>query len=260
MANEYWTDRIAKAQTEISNKNIKQIEKQLKKYYNTAMKRVINEFEGVYTKILKQAADGKEITPALLYQLDSYWIMQGQLKEELQKLGDKQVELLTKNFVKQFEDIYNSIALPGGAVFNTISRENVLQMINSVWVADGKTFSKRIWHNTEKLAETLNEELINIVATGNRTTVLKQKLQEEFGVSYRAADSLVRTEIAHIQIQAAQKRYQEYGIKEVEVLVDEDERTCPICAKLEGKRYPINATMPVPAHPSCRCTVIPVVE
>ena len=66
--------------------------------------------------------------------------------------------------------------------------------------------------------------------------------------------------MAHIQTTAAQKRYEDYGIKEVEVLVDEDERTCPICSKLEGKRVPIHGVMPIPAHPNCRCCIIPVVE
>jgi SPP1 gp7 family putative phage head morphogenesis protein len=66
--------------------------------------------------------------------------------------------------------------------------------------------------------------------------------------------------MAHIQTQAAQHRYSEYGIKEVEVWADEDERRCEVCGELHEKRYPVNGVMPVPAHPNCRCTVIPVVE
>mgnify|MGYP003295850755 CR=1 FL=1 len=43
-------------------------------------------------------------------------------------------------------------------------------------------------------------------------------------------------------------------------MVDADERTCDVCGKLEGKRFPINGKMPVPAHPRCRCCIIPVVD
>lgn len=82
----------------------------------------------------------------------------------------------------------------------------------------------------------------------------------DFDVSYRRADTVVKTEMAHIQTQAAQQRYKDYGITEVEVLVDADERTCDVCGKLEGERYPINGKMPVPAHPRCRCCIIPVVD
>lgn len=224
------------------------------------MTKTLNNFEKVYLKIFEDISKGKEATPADLYKLDTYWQLQYQLKDELQKLGDKQASLLSKKFVKQFQDIYDYLAMPGSNMFNEIDRGAIEQMINSIWVADGKSWSQRIWTNTERLAEVLNEHLIHSVAIGQKPGELKKLLQEEFGVSYRAADSLVRTEMAHIQTQAAQKRYQDYGIKEVEVLVDEDERTCPICAKLEGKRYPVNATMPLPAHPRCRCTMIPVVE
>jgi hypothetical protein len=46
----------------------------------------------------------------------------------------------------------------------------------------------------------------------------------------------------------------------MEVWVDEDERTCPICAKHEGERVNVNENMPVPFHPNCRCCMVPVIE
>ncbi len=67
-------------------------------------------------------------------------------------------------------------------------------------------------------------------------------------------------EIAHIQTQEAKQRYTDYGITEVEVLADADERRCEVCGKLHGKRFKLTETMPVPAHPRCRCCVIPVVD
>jgi hypothetical protein len=77
-------------------------------------------------------------------------------------------------------------------------------MINRVWVADGKSWSERVWDNTEKLQQTLNDNLVHCLVAGKKTTDLKNLLQEQFNVSYNRADSLVRTEIAHIQTQAAQ--------------------------------------------------------
>lgn len=260
MSNEYWAERVAKSQNAISAKSAKQIEKQMKKYYGTAMKKVISDFESVYNKVLQQAADGKEITPALLYKLDAYWQMQAQMKKELQKLGDKQISLLSKQFELNFFEVYYSIAIPGMEAFNTIDSEMVTQMINHIWVADGKSFSQRIWENNEMLAATLNEELVNCVVAGKKTTDLKNMLQERFNVGYGRADALVRTELAHIQTQAAQQRYKDYGIQEMEIWADEDERRCEVCGKLHEKRYPIGAVPPIPAHPNCRCCIVPVVE
>lgn len=256
----YWADRMAETQATLTTKNIKQTEKQLTKYYSRTMKRVIRDFESTYNKVLLSIAAEQQPTPADLYKLNSYWEMQAQLKQELQKLGDMQTALLSESFEREFFDIYNALAIPSGEGFSTISRDSVNQMINQIWCADGKSWSQRVWENTEKLVQTLNDELIHCVTTGKKTTELKTLLQNRFGVSYSQADSLVRTELAHIQTQAAQQRYKDYGIQEVQVWADKDERRCDVCGKLHKQKYLITAQMPIPAHPRCRCTIIPVVE
>lgn len=254
---EYWIERSAKAQAALTNKSIKETEKQLKKYYGRAMKRVISDFEATYNKLL---ATVEEPTPADLYKLDKYWQMQGQLRQQLQRLGDRQISLLSKQFELNFFEVYYSIAIPDMEAFNTIDSEMVTQMINHIWVADGKSFSQRIWENNEMLAATLNDELISCITTGKKTTELKKVLQERFNVSYSRADTLARTELAHIQTEAAKERYKDYGIDKVQIWADEDERRCPDCGKLHKKIYPAGANVPIPRHPNCRCCIVPVVE
>lgn len=256
----YWQERMANAQNAISTKTTKQIEKQLRKYYAAAAKRTIEDFESTYNKLLAQKKEGKDIIQADLYRLDKYWEVQGQLRQRLQKLGEKKISLLTKYFELNFFDIYHSIAIPGLKAFNTIDDKLVNQLINSVWVADGRTFSQRVWNNIDRLVETLNEQLVYTVVTGKKTTELKNLLQERFNISYRRADTLVRTELAHIQTEAAKKRYEDYGIQYIEVLVDADDRTCDECKALIGKKFPIHAAPPLPIHPNDRCTIIPVID
>lgn len=260
MSNEYWTERTAKAQDTLNKKSVKQIEKQLIKYYQSSMEKILGQFELTYNKVFSRIEEGKTPTPADLYKLDSYWKLQGQMRAELERLGNRQAVLLSREFEKHFLEIYNALALPSQTAYSTLSTETVRQMINHIWAADGKSWSSRIWGNTERLMEELNSELINCVAAGKKTTELKNILQERFNVSYSRADALVRTEIAHIQTQAAKKRYQDYGIGEVEIWADEDERRCDVCGKLHQKRYPIGAAVPIPAHPRCRCCIVPVVE
>lgn len=260
MSNEYWQERIAKSQEAITNKKTKDIEKQMIKYYRQTAKNCIKEFEATYDKLMATVEAGRSITPADLYKLDKYWIMQGNMRKELEKLGDYQIALLSDEFMSEFYDIYHSFALDGTEVFNTYDANAAKQMINSIWVADGKSWSARVWENTERLADTLNEGLIDIAVSGKTTRDLKDTLQYRFDVSYSAADSIVRTELAHIQTQAARQRYEDMGVKEVEILADEDERRCDICGKLHGKRYPVGANIPVPAHPRCRCCILPVID
>ena len=256
----YWKDRVAKAQDAISEKNQKQIETQLRKYYKASAQKVINDFEATLDKLQATMEAGREPTPADLYKLDKYWQAQAQMRKELNKLGEKQIAALTKAFETNFFEVYYSIALDSSATFGTIDTAAVHQLINQIWVADGKSWSQRIWENTDLLANTLNEELIHIVAAGKKSTDLKNLLQERFNVSYSRADALARTELAHIQTEAATKRYKDYGVKQVEIWADEDERRCEVCGKLHQKKYPINAAVPIPAHPRCRCCIVPVIE
>lgn len=258
--NDYWKERQAKAQEEVTKRGIEQTEKQLKRYYQRTMKNTIEDFQKVYNKVLLSVEKGATPTPADLYKLDTYWSMQAQLREELTKLGDKQAEVLSRDFIRQYQRVYKTLALHDGNAFNEISRETAEQMIKQVWAADGQSWSSRIWQNVSKLQEELNDNLIDCVLTGKPTEALKKKLVERFNVSYSRADSLVKTEYNHIQTQAAQQRYKDTGVQMVEVWADYDERRCDVCGKLHKKKYPVNAPMPIPAHPRCRCTIIPVID
>lgn len=256
----YWQERMARSQDIITQKTAAQLKKQLTRYYKDAAKKVIEDFEATHDKILAAMSDGREVTPADLYKLDKYWQAQNAMRAELRKLGEREVAALTKAFEQNFFEIYYSIAIEGAKAFTTIDTQAVNQIINSIWCSDGRSWSERVWANTEQLAEELNEQLIHCVAAGKKTTELKNLLQERFGVSYSNADMLARTELAHIQTQAANERYKSYGIQMVEVWADEDERRCEVCGKLHQKKYPIGAAIPIPAHPRCRCCIVPVVE
>lgn len=258
MSNNYWAERQVRTQRAITNKTEKEINKQLTKYYKTAMVNVVGEFESTYNKLMATIAEGKEPTPADLYKLDKFWQMQSQLKKEAQKLGDKEIALLSKEFEKEWINVYESISLPSGATFNTISTSGARVMINDVWLADGKTFSERVWKNVNHLVETLNDNMINCVLTGKKTTQLRDLLMHRFKVSRSQANALVRTELAHIETEAARQRYEDYGLSQYEFLADTDERTCKhhsaSCASLDGKRFyfsemqaGVNA---VPMHPN----------
>lgn len=258
--NDYWKERQAAAQEKLTRKSIKETEEQLQKYYFNCMEDVIGQFEKTYNIYLLNVERGLENSPATLYKLDSYWQAQVKLQEELRKLGDKQAVLFGKRFTRQYLQVYRSVALPSGAGFNDITAETAYQMIMQIWCADGSSWNSRIWKNTNMLQQALNEGLIECVVNGKSSEYLKQRLMGEFGVSFNRADNIVRTELAHIQTQAARDRYAAAGVKEVQVWADKDERQCKVCGKLHKQKFPVGGKMPIPAHPRCRCTIIPVIE
>lgn len=260
----YWDKRMAQNQLKITDSNIDLTEAHIKKYYLKCLNSVISDFEATYDKLLANVAAEKQPTPADLYKLDRYWKLQAQLSTKLTTLGEQQAKELSNSFEKQWKDIYNSISIPSETAYNTMSEESARQMINQVWCADGKTWSQRVWNNTDRLREELNDELIKTVIVGKDTRYLKQKLTERFSVSNYRANTLVRTEMAHIQTQAAAQRYKDYGIEYYEFLADADERTCSQCGALDGKKFKLSE-MKVgvncpPMHPNDRCCIVPALD
>lgn len=264
----YWAERQLAATEKIRKASQKATEKQLVKYYRQAMRQVIEDFEATYDKLLATIAADKEPTPADLYALDRYWQLQAQLREVAQELGDKQIILLSKQFEKQWLLTYQGISLPSAAAFSTMSVGAAKAAINTVWCADGKTFSDRVWINVDRLVETLNEELVNCVVTGKDTRQLKSMLKERFRVSNGRANALVNTEMANIQTQAAVQRYKDYGLTHYQYFADTDDKTCEenghskACEELDGKIFKLEemvvGTNAPPMHPNCRCTILPI--
>lgn len=153
--------------------------------------------------------------------------------------------------------------MTGGLVSHaTPDLRGMLQTMDTVWA--GGNYSARIWKNTERLAETLSSEIEAAFLSGKSVRRMADTIMERFGVGYRAAECLERTETSYVQNRTAARSYEDAGCTEYEVLTAQDRRTCQYCAKQNGKRY-LLATMQAgenapPFHPNCRCTVLPVVE
>ena len=271
---DYWKNRLFEAQKKWTDKDIDVINKILRHYYKIARENIVEDFEAVYDKVLAQAEEGKPITPADLYKLDKYYKMQAQLQDTLQKLGDRTCEVLAKKFGQEYKHIYSELAIDkeGKAIkastsdkkFSTIDEQGAKHIASQVWAADGKSWSERVWKNIGDLQRTLNEGLVDCVITGKKTTELKKKLMERFDVSYSRAETLVRTEMAHVETQAALDRYKSSGVEKVRIVVDPDEKTCKECSKWDDKTINIfeaqtGKNIP-PFHPNCRCAIAPVVK
>lgn len=259
---DYWRRRMLDAQKQVTDKGIDALNKQLRQYYKKVMQRTIDDFEAIYDKVLANAEEGKQITPADLYNLDKYYKIQAQLRDRLQQLGDKSCNAMSDAFQEEYKQIYTSL-IDGhisDTAWSTIDEQAAKQVAEQIWCSDGKSWSQRVWGNVDELQQTLNDSLIDCAIRGKKTTDLKKELMERFGVNYRRAETLVRTEMAHIETQSARDRYKKYGINKVQILADTDSRTCPICANLDGKTYDINDKMPIPVHPNCRCCIVPVID
>ena len=140
--------------------------------------------------------------------------------------------------------------------------QGLLRAMDTAW--SGRNYSARIWRNTDQLAQMLEDEIEAAFLSGKSVRRMANVIMDRFGVGYRAAECLMRTETSYVQNQTAAKSYEDAGCTEYEILTASDRRTCSRCAAQNDKRYPFTAMQPgenaPPFHPNCRCTVLPVVE
>ena len=271
---DYWEKRMLDAQKKWTDKDIDAINKQLLHYFRVASSSIIKEFEAVYDKVLANAEEGKPITPADLYKLDRYYQMNAQINKVLQTLGNRTAVLLEDKFEQEYKNICSALtvdkegkvvkAAVSDKAFSTINEQIAKQVANQIWCADGKSWNQRIWKNLDYLRQTLEEGLIECAVTGKKTSELKKRLMERFNVTYNQAENIVRTEMAHVETQAALDKYKASGTQKVRIIVDPDERTCDICAKKDDEIVDISIANPgrncPPFHPRCRCAIAAVVE
>jgi SPP1 gp7 family putative phage head morphogenesis protein len=76
-------------------------------------------------------------------------------------------------------------------------------------------------------------------------------------VSDVRAEMIARTELSWAYNRSAKRVYQEAGFENVEWSAVIDHRACPICQDRHGKIYPIDEHPDIPAHPRCRCSLLP---
>ena len=139
--------------------------------------------------------------------------------------------------------------------------QGLLRAMDTAW--SGRNYSARIWRNTDQLAQMLEDEIEAAFLSGKSVRRMANVIMDRFGVGYRAAECLMRTETSYVQNQTAAKSYEDAGCTDYEILTASDRRTCSRCAAQNGKRYPFTAMQPgenaPPFHPNCRCTILPVV-
>lgn len=102
--------------------------------------------------------------------------------------------------------------------------------------------------------------LIEGVNAGEGMRVIAKRVSEATGMERNRAVLIARTETMRAHNQVNEDQFKKYGVASVEWLAALDERMCDICGAHHGKKYPISDHPEIPAHPNCRCILLPVIE
>ena len=117
-------------------------------------------------------------------------------------------------------------------------------------------FSQRIWQNTDKLAEYLNNDIANGFARGDSYERLIKNVRSRFiNVAKNDAYRLVYTEGTYVMNESSAAVFAE-DFEDYEFQVA-DNNACPVCKALNGKKFKFSQRVPgrnfPPMHPWCRC-------
>lgn len=162
-----------------------------------------------------------------------------------------------------YQSIYNVQKRTGlGFSFSHISQKQVDQVLRMSW--SGKHYSKRIWKNTENLAQTLKEEMLVSLLTGRTDRETAQIIENKFGIGAIQARRLVRTESCFVAGELTARAYEECGVEKYRYLATLDLRTSEICRSLDGKVFLLSERQAgknyPPMHPWCRSTTISIID
>ena len=144
-----------------------------------------------------------------------------------------------------------------------VSRDKIKTVLDKPW--SGANFSQRLWSNTDKLAQTVKQEIVNGMIQGINLKTMTKRVSERFETAKKNdVERLLRTEVNYVLNQATLDGYKEAGIEKYEFSATLDSRTSQICSELHGevfeiKKIAVGLNYP-PMHPRCRSTTIPIID
>lgn len=266
-SSEYWAERLSRQNQRLGDKTIQDMEARLRQYYRAASADITREAEALYHKVLADAENG-EVRPNDLYRLDRMYHLQSKIHKRLQELGALEIELMDSKLRKVAEMVdKNTVSgLPDAAKnspWAVLPREQAEAIVTRIWCADGENWSDRIWANKSALQHRLEKGLVDCIIRGVKNDVLAKTLMDAFGVGYREASRIARTETAHVQAEAEAAALEREGYEKYQFVNATDGRTCGECGKLNGKTFLMaerraGVNFP-PIHPNCRGRIVAVV-
>ena len=124
----------------------------------------------------------------------------------------------------------------------------VLAMLGSYNLVTGYLYDKE----ADRKRLRLNEQILTAREYSNR---------ELYQESLRRTANLWWTQTTQYAISAVDeatiKGFRDMGVKEVQWIAADDEKTCPTCGGRDNKIYKLNKIPPKP-HYGCRCYVVPI--
>lgn len=174
-------------------------------------------------------------------------------------------DLLSPDEVNQWqsglEDFLQEADDLGQELIKTLNEDaktrNITQGVREQIVAAAASASKWLDYESEKTRKAVVGLVTQGVANGWGPKRLGQELIRQLPQLYGEVEKIVRTEMSTAYLEAQRRMTQRLSYNYVRWVATEDERTCPNCASRSGLIFRLEEVV-MPAHPLCRCSMVPV--
>ena len=284
----YWTDRQEQLK-QSAEKSEAALKKRLEKFYDAEFKRLDKEIAAYYQtygydnvieyRRLLQSLSGEDRTLLMermdnfaekypqyanlmpvresIYRLDRLQGLQYSVfmtEAEIAGYTNEQMETYLRRLSQQGLN-YGMETLGFGKNFYSINDDIVRKFVDVPW-CNGENFSTRIWNDTNRLAQYLNQDIAQGFARGDSYDKLVRNLRQRFrNVNRKNAYRLVFTEGTYVMAESSMQPFiQDFDKYHTSPVLDG--KTCSICRGMRRETFLMSERQPgvnfPPLHPNCR--------
>lgn len=215
-------------------------------------------------EIARQAILARLNAPAYAARISRLEALKDLIHAQAYKVGSAAHYRLTDRLIDTYEQsYYRSIydqqrRTETGFDFTKLTDRDVQAAIATNWA--GSNYSKRVWKNTKKLAESLEEVITQGLMTGQSIRDMELALEARVVSERYKINRIICTEVNHCCNQGTLMSYKAAGTLRYIYLATLDMRTSSICRSLDKEVFfvskaKVGVNFP-PMHPNCRSTTM----
>lgn len=208
--------------------------------------------------------------------IDRLEAAQMSIRVNMAQVADVETRAITEGLTLTAQEAYSRTMFDAqkgsGVLFqsNGLSVSRAQQITKDNWT--GMNYSKRVWRNTEHVAEMMSQAMEEMAMAGQvsvRSQIdlwkqLTHKLHESEQAGEYAMQRLIRTEWSHVNNQAEKTALQECGMEKYRFDAVLDKKTSEKCRDLDGKVFLLKDAQEgknyPPMHPNCRSLAVAVID
>lgn len=238
-------------------------QKEVKKYVENAVARVVHRLENplLVHKSLPELA-------RLIHNLEDPLLVHKTVPDSPRPtmISDEITAAVEEEYIsptKKLTRVKIPEAFNKGGAFGDIALGGTIQQRKEHWEKINLLIEKADGSFTG-CGDDLSKRMRDIIASGilNEKTLsdISRDLYAVSDIGITRSEVIVKTEIMIAVNSGVVERYRDTDTEEVEWLTVLDEKQCEECDEYDGQHYPIDDYPDCPAHPNCRCTLLPVIK